>query len=83
MPNAVKEKPYISTIIYGIIVFFMYWFLLTNQELIMKYTTKGGYIYSLLPIITAFLFSYFHGNFTGNFWTVLGINAAKNKKEAK
>lgn len=83
MAQTLKNKPYLSTIIYGAIVFGMYWFLLTNQELIMSYTSKGGYLYALLPIATAFLFSYFHGTFTGNFWTVLGISAAKNKKEAK
>jgi hypothetical protein len=31
----------------------------------------------------AFVFSYFHGSFTGNFWTVLGIEAARKKKEVK
>jgi hypothetical protein len=43
---------------------------------------KGG-LYALLPIITAFVFSYFHGTFTGHFWTVLGVEASKKKKEVK
>jgi len=83
MAQKTKSKPIFSTIIFGIIVFAMYWVLLTNQELIHSYFTKGGFLYAALPIITAFLFSYFHGTFTGNFWTVLGITAAKNKREAK
>ncbi|MFV0348663.1 MAG: hypothetical protein ACK5JO_08740 [Halodesulfovibrio sp.] len=36
---------------------------------------KGG-IYTALPIATVFLFSYVHGNFTGNVWTALGIEAS-------
>jgi hypothetical protein len=40
-------------------------------------------MYAFLPIITAFLFSIVHGSFTGNFWTLLGIEAAKKKKEVK
>ncbi len=37
----------------------------------------------ILPIVTAFVFSYIHGSFTGHFWTVLGIEAAKKKMEVK
>jgi hypothetical protein len=43
---------------------------------------KGG-MYAFLPIVTAFVFSYIHGTFTGHFWTVLGIEAARKKKEVK
>jgi hypothetical protein len=43
---------------------------------------RGG-MYAVLPIVTAFLFSFFHGAFTGHFWTVLGVEAAKKKREVK
>ena len=36
-------------------------------------------MYALLPIATAFLFSFVHGSFTSNFWTAFGIEAAKSK----
>ncbi len=36
---------------------------------------KGG-MYTMLPIVTVFLFSYVHGNFAGSVWTALGIEAS-------
>jgi hypothetical protein len=68
-------------IITGIVSVGLYVALLGNQEVITAYFGKGG-VYAFLPIITAFLFSFIHGSFTGHFWTVLGVEASK-KKEAK
>ena len=78
----VKKKPYGKLIIMGIISIALYAELLLNQDVINNTFGNGG-IYAFLPIIAAFVFSYFHGSFTGNFWTVLGIEAAKKKKEVK
>jgi hypothetical protein len=77
-----KKKPYAAAIIMGIASLALYVGLLTQQEVINEYFTKGG-VYAFLPIAAAFLFSIVHGNFTGNFWTVLGIEASKKKKEVK
>lgn len=77
-----KKKPYGAAIIMGIISLAMYVVLLNQQEVVNTYFTKGG-IYALLPIAAAFLFSVVHGNFTSNFWTVLGVEASKKKKEVK
>jgi hypothetical protein len=77
-----KKKPYGAAIILGIISVALYVGLLTQQEVVNEYFTKGG-VYAFLPIVAAFLFSFVHGNFTGNFWTVLGIEASKKKKEVK
>lgn len=77
-----KKKPYGEAIILGIISLALYVVLLTQQEIVNEYFTKGG-VYAFLPIAAAFLFSLVHGNFTGNFWTVLGIEASKKKKEVK
>ena len=76
-----KKKPYGKLIITGIVSVGLYVALLGNQDLITSYFGKGG-AYAFLPIITAFLFSFIHGSFTGHFWTVLGVEASK-KKEAK
>ena len=43
---------------------------------IMKYFTKGG-MYAALPIVTVFAFSFVHGAFTSNLWSLLGIEATK------
>ena len=79
--NVGKKKPYGNLIIMGIISIALYEALLLNQDFINNTFGKGG-IYAFLPIITAFVFSYFHGAFTGDFWTVLGVEA-KKKREVK
>lgn len=76
-----KKKPIGKTLLFGIVTITLYVLLLTNQDLINKNFTRGG-IYALLPIATAFMFSFFHGSFTSSFWTVLGVEA-KKKKEVK
>lgn len=77
-----KRKPYGSLLIMGLLSAALYALLLTKQDIITKFFSAGG-AYALLPIATAFLFSFVHGSFTGNFWTVLGIEASKKKKEVK
>ncbi len=77
-----KKKPYGSLLIMGLLSIALYAFLLIKQDIITKYFSAGG-MYAVLPIATAFLFSFVHGSFTGNFWTVLGIEASKKKKEVK
>ncbi len=77
-----KRKPYGSLLIMGLLSTLLYALLLIKQDIITKYFSAGG-AYAALPIATAFLFSFVHGSFTGNFWTVLGIEASKKKKEVK
>jgi F0F1-type ATP synthase assembly protein I len=77
-----KKKPVAAMIVMGIVSVALYATLLLKQDLINETFAKGG-MYALLPIITAFVFSYFHGGFTGHFWTVLGVEAARKKREVK
>ncbi len=77
-----RKKPIGIMALTGVISAGLYVALLANQDLLNANFAKGG-IYALLPIITAFVFSYIHGSFTGHFWTVLGVEAARKKKEAK
>jgi hypothetical protein len=80
--STTKKKPVGTMIVMGIISVALYATLLAKQDLVNSTFAKGG-LYALLPIITAFVFSYFHGTFTGHFWTVLGVEASKKKKEVK
>jgi hypothetical protein len=80
--RSTKKKPVGAMIAMGIISVALYTTLLLKQDLVNSTFAKGG-MYALLPIITAFIFSYIHGTFTGHFWTVLGIEAARKKKEVK
>ncbi len=82
MASIAKKKPVGAMIVMGIISIALYAALLLKQDQINSIFGKGGW-YAFLPIITAFVFSYFHGGFTGHFWTVLGVEAARKKKEVK
>ncbi len=80
--STTKKKPVGKLIVMGIISIALYSALLAKQDLVSSTFGRGG-MYALLPVITAFVFSFVHGSFTGHFWTVLGIEAAKKKKEVK
>jgi hypothetical protein len=80
--GSTRKKPVGSMIAMGIISVGMYGALLANQDFLNNTFGRGG-LYALLPIATAFMFSFIHGSFTGNFWTVLGVEASKKKKEVQ
>lgn len=77
-----KKRPYGTLVLTGCLSVALYAALLLKQDFLNKYFAMGG-AYAILPIATAFVFSFIHGSFTGHFWTVLGIEAAKKKKEVK
>jgi len=77
-----KKKPVGLAILFGIISLALYAALLARQDMLNAHFAQGG-MSAFLPIITAFIFSYFHGTFTGHFWTILGVEASKKKKEVK
>jgi hypothetical protein len=78
MATTTKKKALVGAIIFGVLSIGLYALLFVKEDLINSTFGKGG-AYALLPIATAFLFSFVHGNFTGNFWSALGIEAAKGK----
>lgn len=80
--STTKKKPVVALIITGILSVALYTVLLQRQDMVNTMFGQGG-MYAFLPIITAFVFSYIHGTFTGHFWTVLGVEAARKKKEVK
>jgi len=77
-----KKKPIGKMVVAGIFSIALYTVLLLKQDMVTEYFSRGGWLYALLPIAAAFIFSFFHGSFTGNFWTVLGVEA-KKKREVK
>lgn len=82
MATESKQRPYLKTVLYGAVSVGLYVLLLTRQDLINGTFAKGG-LYAFLPIAMAFVFSFVHGNFTGNFWSSLGVEASKKHKEVK
>jgi len=77
-----KNKPIGPLIVMGAASLALYVALLMNQDFFNNNFAKGG-LYAFLPILTAFIFSFVHGNFTGHFWSVLGVEASKKRKEVK
>jgi uncharacterized membrane protein YcjF (UPF0283 family) len=73
-----KTRLLLKTVFMGALSLALYAILLTEEDLVMEYFGRGGW-YAMLPIITAFTFSFVHGRFTGNFWTALGIEAARKR----
>jgi hypothetical protein len=73
-----KKKPYLKTIIFGIISLTSYIILFSHEAWVTDTYTKGGY-YAAYPIATAFWFSFMHGAFGSNLLTVLGLEAKKKK----
>jgi len=66
-----------SAICYGVL--FMH---LNDKDAIRPFTRTDG-LYPLLPVAAAFVFSFFHGGFTGYFWDVVGIQAKSAKPVSK
>jgi hypothetical protein len=71
-----RRKLLTQTIGMGVASVALYAAVFTNTDTVMKYFTKGG-LYAALPIVTVFVFSFVHGAFTSNLWSVLGIEATK------
>jgi len=80
--SSTKKKPAGAMVAMGVISIALYTILLLHQDQVNSTFSRGG-LFALLPIITAFVFSFVHGSFTSHFWTVLGIEAAKKKREVK
>jgi hypothetical protein len=80
------KKPIAATLLFGIASLVLYTLLLMNSDLFVDWaerTIKGEKSLFLIPIVVAFVFSYFHGAFTGYFWETLGLRAAKTSTSKK
>jgi hypothetical protein len=66
-----------SAICYGILFFHL------NDKDMMRLFTRTDGLYPALPVVAAFVFSFFHGGFTGYFWDVIGIQAKVARTVAK
>lgn len=76
--GAPKKKPIGKMIIFGIVSISAYVAVFTNQAIVTKYATKGGF-YAAIPIIAVFFFSFVHGPFASYVLSVLGLEPKKKK----
>jgi hypothetical protein len=74
--DAGRSKLIGKTVGLGLATAALYAAVFLNSGPIMKYFTRGGW-YAALPIATVFIFSFVHGAFAHNLWSVLGIEATK------
>ncbi|HMK36415.1 MAG TPA: hypothetical protein VK463_15180 [Desulfomonilaceae bacterium] len=77
-----KKKPYLKTIILGAVTAGLYAVAFANAGSVMEIFTRGGF-YAACPIATVFVFSFAHGAFAGNLWSVLGIEANVKQPEKR
>ena len=77
-----KKKPYMQVALWGAVSIAMFAAIYVYEKDINTTFSKGGW-FAFLPIATAFAFSFVHGNFTGKFWSVVGIEASNKIKGGK
>jgi len=73
-----KRKPYGKALLYGAITAVLYAAVFSYSDAVLQLFTRGG-MYAALPIGTVFVFSFAHGAFAHNLWSVLGIEAVTKR----
>ena len=71
-----KKKPVVEMVLFGVMSLIAYGFIFTNESLVTKTFTLGGW-HAAFPVLTAFFFSFIHGAFASNLLSVLGLEAKK------
>lgn len=72
-----KKKPIAKMVLFGALSLGSYTLLFSNEALVTNTYTLGGW-YAVLPVGTAFAFSFMHGAFASNFLDVLGLEPKKS-----
>lgn len=78
------KRPVTATLFYGVASLLLYALLFAYADHFVAWAeqTKENKALFLIPVVVAFVFSYFHGAFTGHFWETLGLRAAKSSAKA-
>ncbi|CAK0740373.1 conserved hypothetical protein [Gammaproteobacteria bacterium] len=63
-----------KTVLYGLAAAGLYALLYVFETQLLELIAQGRWHF-LIPVCIAFVFSFFHGNFTAQFWDVIGIKA--------
>jgi hypothetical protein len=69
-----RKKLILKTLLYGAITAALYAAVFSHAGAIAEYFARGG-TYAALPVATVFVFSFAHGAFAHNLWSMLGIEA--------
>ena len=71
-------RPTIKLYVHGLGVTALYALLYVYDREVVEICRRGGWWF-LFPVTVAFVFSVFHGSFTGLFWDALGVRAKKSR----
>lgn len=74
--DKMSGKQAVRVAVLGVVVAVFYWLLFHNEMRVLTASTQGGWSF-LVPVSIAFVFSFAHGAFTGEFWDLLGVKAKK------
>jgi hypothetical protein len=83
---AIHKESIAKAVGYGVVSVLMYYALFKYAGHFVDWasrTRQGEKMLFIIPIVVAFGFSYFHGNFTSYFWDMLGFKAAKGAEVKK
>jgi len=85
MAEQSSGKPWLRFVLYGLgsVVCYGWLFANLNDRSVIGYFTRTDGWFPLLPVAAAFVFSFFHGAFTGYFWDVMGVTAKAAKPVEK
>lgn len=76
MAEKASGRQIARTVALGIVTGVLYWLLFANEAQVMSLSSQGKWAF-WIPVSIAFVFSFAHGAFTGEFWDVLGVKAKK------
>ena len=75
-----NQMPTVRLLLYGGLSLSLYALIYLYEQEIMHWSTKGGW-YFIIPVMLAFLFSFFHGGLTRYFWQALGVRARNRESK--
>jgi len=76
-------RPWLGLAVSGVASGMCYGALFVYEKEVMAFFTRTDGWYPLLPVLTAFVFSFTHGAFTGYFWEVVGVVAKPVREQVE
>lgn len=70
------SKKFAKAAAFGAVTLALYVLLFANEQWVLSISASGKWAF-VIPVAIAFVFSYLHGNFTSEFWDILGVKARK------
>ena len=80
--SAQKHKPIGKTLLFGAATAALYGVVFAYSDAVLGLFTRGG-AYAALPIATVFVFSFVHGSFAHNLWSMLGVEPRTMQPETR